>query len=352
MNSAGTTTIPRAITYLPAVETFPILGHLLDGIYDPHRNVYYFTDSNQVRVFSLERKKWLAPIRIPSPRGSVGPQRLLAVALSPDGSKMAVSDYGAGAIYVIDLNHPGSIQSFIPSKEKSFNFPSYFRPTGLAVTNSGVVLFAISDTNGGGGGSYLYRLNTFTGGITPCDIDGTDGGFQDSPAGRVVMNAAGTRVYFDNQGAVGYIDPEAGSAVVPYRNAYLLGDEDYEFALASNGKIAFGDGFLFDADLNTTGMQALNWRESFDAEYVYGAAFSPDGLLFFQPGLHAIDVFDGRSGTLRARVALPLELSPNYRALIPDGKDKIMMAITGNTGNGIAVMDLTGVSEPGPLPYR
>jgi hypothetical protein len=77
----------------------------------------------------------------------------------------------------------------------------------------------------------------------------------------------------------------------------------------------------------------------------------PDGSLLFQPSTNGIDVFDGRLGTLRSCIALPLALSVNYDAFVADGTDNVLIAITGATGNGIAIVDLTSLSEPSPLPF-
>src|SRR6202041_509022 len=96
---------------------------------------------------------------------------------------------------------------------------------------------------------------------------------------------------------------------------------------------------------------ALNDREILNISYVYGMKLDPDGSLLFQPSTSGIDVVDGRLGNLLTRIALPLTLSTNYDALVDDGKDNTLVAITGATGNGIAVLNLTSISEPAPLPY-
>jgi hypothetical protein len=46
-----------------------------------------------------------------------------------------------------------------------------------------------------------------------------------------------------------------------------------------------------------------------------------------------------------------MQLSPNFRALVSNNQDSRLVAITGATGNGIAVIDLNAVPEPAPLPY-
>lgn len=52
------------------------------------------------------------------------------------------------------------------------------------------------------------------------------------------------------------------------------------------------------------------------------------------------------------RIALPVPLSPNYDALVSDGKDNNLVAITGANGDGIAVIDLTSIPDPPALPYN
>lgn len=60
-------------------------------------------------------------------------------------------------------------------------------------------------------------------------------------------------------------------------------------------------------------------------------------------------MLDGNLGNLRNRISLPVALSRNYDALVDDGTDNVLIAITG-TGNGIAIIDLTSITEPPLLP--
>ena len=96
-----------------------------------------------------------------------------------------------------------------------------------------------------------------------------------------------------------------------------------------------------------------NDREAQNVSYLYGMKYSPNGSLLFQPSTNGIDVFDGNLGTFRNRIALPFALSQNFDALVSDGTDNVLVAITGQTGNGgIAVIDLSSLPQPAPLPYR
>jgi hypothetical protein len=336
-NSSGSTTVVNGFTYLPQIQVFPIDGQLIDGVYDSLRDLYYFTDATQIRVFSRSQGKWLNPIPVPSPIGVSGTERLYGIAMSPDQSKIVASDAGKNVLYVIDAANPSSIKSY-PLTSPYPTIESY-TPSGIAITNSGTMYFTA-----------------------------------DEPYGRLPISADGTKIYFNNGVNIGYlditatagegipapliaIDPVTGQTTQVNSGATYctgcndLGQGGYEIALASNQTSIFADGFTMDSNINIEGFQELNWRESFDADYYYGATLSPDGSLVFQPGPQSIDIFDGRTGAYRSRVSLSVPLSPNYRALIGDGKDNVLVAITGDTGNGIAVIDLSPIPEPNPLPY-
>jgi hypothetical protein len=90
----------------------------------------------------------------------------------------------------------------------------------------------------------------------------------------------------------------------------------------------------------------MNLRELLASpSYVYGAKLSPDGTLLFQPAQNGIDIFDTHTGLLYQRIAFSTTLSTNYDALVSDGHDNVLLAITGN-GNGIAVVDLSSIANP------
>ena len=353
-NSSGSTTAPTSITYLPSVQQYAVDGELADGVYDPKRDVYYFTDANQVRVFSLAQGTWLASIPISAPKGAYGPQRLFGIALSPDGSKLAIGDPGAIAIYIVNPDQPSSIQSF-PYAAQIGYYANTEEPAGVAVTNSGTVYFATFDLNGDGGRGYLYALNPSTGLVSEVTGPATDGTYLPTegadPDGRLAITADSTRIYLNDYGMLGYVDTASGTFVLPDLGDSYLGAGGYELVLCANQTRLFAGGFLTDSNLNSLGLQTLDFAESVDTTYVYGAALSTDGTLLFQPGLQFIDVFDGRTGSFRARISLSFELSPNFRALISNNQDSRLVAISGANGNGIAVIDLNSLPEPEPLSY-
>jgi hypothetical protein len=340
-SSSGTVTAKAALTYLPPLQQFPRPGaSLAQGVYDSYRDVYYFTDANQIQVFSKAQGKWLTPIGITPPAGTS--QRLWGIALSPNGSKLAVSDITAGAIYVLDASNTASVQTFAVNAGNV----GLLNPSGLAISDAGFVYYAVV-WNGITGGRGFYRLDRSNGQIFDYGIAGA--GLPLDAYYRVAMTADNSRVFFNNDGFVFYVNTTTNTWV-PASVDQSCCYGDYELTLSANQSAVEASGYFYDRELNGESYFGLNDREVMNISYVYGAKLSADGILLFQPSSSGIDVLDGRVGNLLNRIALPLALSPNYDALVSDGKDNVLLAITGQ-GDGIAVLDLSSVTEPPPLPY-
>lgn len=349
-SQSGSTTLAGGMQYLPAATKYPLPGaSLAQGIYDSKRNVYYFTDAAQIRVFSRAEGQWLNSIAVPAaPAGEN--HNLWGIALSPDGSKLAVSDPGDGMIYLIDPDTPTSVQSFLmpascdagSCSSSSSGVVSY--PAGLAVSNAGTVYTAAFPSSSGGYNGYL-KLNTGSGAFTDYSVEAFNNAMS-----RNAISSDNARVFFNNGGEPFSVDT-ATDTVYYAQIAPGCCHGDYDLNLSNDQTSLVATSYLYDADLNAASYLTLNDRESLNTAYVYGVKLSPDGSLLFQPSIAGIDVFDGRIGTLRTRIALPYALSENYDALVSDGTDNVLIAITGATGDGIAVLDLTSVSEPAPLPY-
>jgi hypothetical protein len=334
---SGSVTAQDGIQYLPATQQFPLAGaDLYQGVYDSKRDVYYFTDQTEIRVFSKTEGTWLAPIPI------LGASRLWGIALSPDGGRLAVADAGKD---VIDVLNPDS-----PSAVSVFTLPNTFFdagtiPNGVAITDSGTVYYTTVDTSGDG--TYaLHKLNTSTGSVIDYH-DFSDEGSNYDQSIRILLSSDNARLYFNIDGILGAIDTATDRE---YDNPPFSGG-DNELALSSNQAWMSAEEYLMDTNLNVESGVALSGREFWNQEAVYGEKMSPDGNLLFIPLTNAIDVIDGKRGTLLQSIALPFTLSANYDALVSDGIDNVLVAITGQTGDGIAVIDLTSLPEPLPLPY-
>jgi hypothetical protein len=330
-SSSGTATVHNGMTYLPAIQKYALAGSALaEGIYDPYTDLYYFTDATQIRVFSKTNGQWLPPITLPP---ADNPQRLWGIALSPDGSEMAVTDLTGQAIYVLSLSAPSNIQKFPLSQAVTGD-----RDTpGIAISDTGALYVAAWGYNG------FFKLDTSSGATTTYNI---------SPVGdylRTLISSDNSQVYFNEGGAVLSIDTATDK--VSYAQQPGCCSNDYDLALSSDQSRLAATGYFYDANLNAESFESPNVREAMNISYLYGEKLSPDGRLLFQPTNIGIDVLDGKLGNLLDRIALPVTLSPNYDALVSDGKDNDLIAITGASGDGIAEIDLTSITEPAPLPY-
>jgi hypothetical protein len=341
-NSAGSMTARGALTYLPAVRSYPHPGSsFMQGVYDKRRDVYYFTDINAVQVFSAARGQWLDPLMTTSDPAS----SLHGVSISPDASKLAVSDAGSPRIYLVDLA-TGAVRSFTPPNDTPFQKDEQ-HPAGLAVTDNGVVYFVTYYITSSGR-SVLRKLDPATGTFTSYvsgvrftpSVPGYD--FPD----RVLLSADGARLYVDNWHLT-TID----TATDQISWSPVIDQIDRDMALSGDSTRLLAGFRLTSAslDLDAQLVAPERWRDI--VEWLYGIKLSPDGSLVFMPESHAIGVFDGRVGTPRGRVALPITLAPCYDSLVANGRDNLLVAITGDNADGVAVIDLNGIPAPPPLPY-
>jgi len=335
-SSSGSASAKSGLTYLPATQQFSLPGSsLVQGIYDATTDLYYFTDSNQIRVFS-KILGWQSPIIIPAA------QRLWGIALSPDAKNLAVADAIVGAIYVLNPSSPTSVKTF-----STLSGTGNQTPCGVAISDSGMVYF-VTVGQGIGGQRQFFKLDTKTATFTNYQIAGT--GVNGDANLRTLIASDNSRVFFNDDGSVFYIDTATDHLVGASLDPVCCYG-DYDLALSADQSTFVATSFLYDYNLHADSYYALNDREILNIGYVYGAKLSPDGALLFQPSSSGIDVLDGRLGNLLNRIALPVPLSENYDALVSDGTDNVLVAITGINGDGIAVVDLGSIQEPPPLPY-
>jgi WD40 repeat protein len=340
-NNSGSATANAAFAYLPVTQRFTAgVTALAQGIYDPKRDVYYFTDATQIQVFSRRQSAFLAAMNIP---GSV---RLWGISLSSDGSKLAVADTAANAIYLLNPDAPAAIQTFTlppPSPGDISN------PAAVAVSDAGMVYYTA--VNQGGTGLHgFFKLDTATGKITDYNLNAPGFGANDAFL-RTAISADGARVYFNSAGSIFTLDTATDTASFPIQGAPCCGVDLMDLALSSNNTRFSAALSNYDADLNPESLIALNDREVQNISYVFGMKLNPDGTLLFQPSTNGIDVFDGHVGTLRTRLALPFSFGATYDNLVADGDDNVLIGIVGPFANQIAVIDLSSLPEPSPLPF-
>ena len=213
-------------------------------------------------------------------------------------------------------------------------------PCGLAITDSGSVFYASFSPSFTGTWA-IHKLDTSKGTVTDYQTL-QDGAFTEDAFTRMLLTTDNARVFGNMHGLTFSIDTSTDAF---FFNPTLQFASDYELTLSSNQTWMSAGEFLMDTNLNLESYVVYVDRDVWNQSTVYGEKVSPDGSLLFSPLFNAIDVIDGRLGTLRARIALPFTLSANYDALVDDGRDNVLIAITGQTGDGIAVIDLSSLPE-------
>jgi len=325
----GSTTAGGAFHYTSAVTSYPLSATLQAGVYDPYRSLYYFTDRTKIQVLSTASGQWLTPISLPNVGGST---QLLALSLSPDGSKLAISDFGDRAIYVLNPDAPASAQEFaVPQTPLNAGNT----PTGLAITDTGIVYFATQDLNGTGN-RIFHRLDTASG-ITQDLTDLGAGGTNDHYI-RVLLSPDGAKIYSLIEGAAFWVDTATDQ--VTYAS---LTPGGLELALSADGTTLDMNGIFADASLNASGALTYIDRETWVPTAVLGQKLNHDGSLMFQPLTDGIDVLDVARGRLLYRVEVPVQIAPAYDALVVNPTDNTVAAIT---SNGVTLISLNQLPPP------
>jgi hypothetical protein len=321
--------------YTEAVQSYPITANLQSGIYDVQRDLYYFADQAQIQVLSKTAGKWLPPIALP---GTSGKTQLLAISESPDGSKLAVTDYGGQSIYVLDPDNPASATMYPMSLDHD-GFAASLAPTGLAITNAGIVYFDTADVNGTGT-PLFHRLNTGAGTIT--DLGSLQAAGSDY-FGRVLLSPDGSKIYSCLLGgvAVGLL-LDTSNDNITFHTAYL--SEDFpDLAISADGSTVDTAGQLNDSALDPeTVLVFIDWETWFPLA-ANGQKLNADGSLVFSPLTDGIDILARDTGRLLYRIQTPVTPADVYDVLVDANGQNTLAVIS---ANAVSFVDLSSLPMP------
>jgi hypothetical protein len=331
---AGSVTATGAFHYTAAVQSYPLTANLQSGIYDAHRDLYYFADQAQIQVLSKTTGTWLSPISLP---GVSSKTQLLAISESPDGTKLAVSDFGGQAVYVLDPSNPASAQRY-PMSLDNDGFAADLAPGGLAVTDKGVVYFATGDINGTGTPSF-QKLNTATRTITDLGQLTSASGSSDA-YNRVLLSPDGSKIY----------SSESGDVTIPFRlntsnDQINFSASDYiyvgqELEVSADGSTVNAAGKWYDNFLNQQiGVVYIDWETWFPIA-ASGQKLSQDGSILFQPLTDGIDMIARNTGRLLYRVQIPITPASVYDSLVVAEEQNTLAVVT---AGGVSFVDLSSL---------
>jgi hypothetical protein len=329
---SGSATATGAFHYTAALDTYPITADLEAGIYDAGRNLYYFADRAQIQVLSPTAGKWLSPIALPG----VGTKtQLRAISESPDGTKLAVSDYGDQTIYVLNPDNPASATSYPMSLDLD-NYSTSLAPDGLAVTDAAKVYFDTVDINGTGTPAF-HELNTSARSII--DLAGPVSGGGSDAFDRVLLSPDGRSVYSNIDGASFWL--ETSNDQISYSSGTSSGNGGVpDLAISGDGSTVNINGFLADPLLfPETEPAYIDWETWFPTG-VLGQKLNADGNILFQPLTDGIDMIARNTGRLLYRIQIPVTPANVYDPLfVAEGQDTLGVI----TATGVSFVDLSSL---------
>jgi len=322
--------------YIASVESFPLTASLQQGVYDSHRGLYYFTDQARIQVLSRVTGKWLAPIPLPN---SNGKNQLTAISESPDGSLLAVSDFGGQQICVLNPDNPSSIQCYAMPLEGMATSP--LAPAGLAVANGGIVYFATSELIPLPGmlPPGFHKLNT--GANTISDLGTWQSG---SKFDKVILSPDGSRVYAEIDGGILWMNTATDQlTLISGNGAVPTGPVD--FAISADGSTVVFEGALMDAELHAeTAAAYIDWETWFPTGFP-GQKLAADGSILIQPLTDGLDLIARDTGHLLYRIQIPAATTAAYDSYIVGEQN--FVGIIGSAG--VSFVDLSTLPIPSQL---
>lgn len=361
-STSGTVTAARRFQFLGSDHVYPQVGAFKFISYDQKRNLLYASDIDHLSVFDLESGFFTAPI---SPPGGVQPNNLFRQSvLTPDASQLAIADFGAQSIYLINPDTGTGTKVFVGGLPGDSNSG----PVRLAATSAQTLFVGVAGGIGAPSNctSCLIQINLADFPITAEAAPQADSSLITSVP-LLDANAIGDAAFFAFSAAPG--KPLASwSATAPQQFAVTAtGRLSSDLTVAADGtRVASRVGSaveIRDPNLSLWSVTTNSEVESVPQRTdVPGIALHPSGALLYVPFLNGappvspvfaglqgyVDILDANNGRLRLRVMLPEPFS--MTSADSDGLRARFLAIDENgqrlfalTASGLTVVELSEV---------
>lgn len=331
----GSATAAGAFQYLASAQVFPIVGALDAIVYDQPRQRLYVSnqDHNRIEIFDLVTNTYLTPVAVGNQPASL--------ALTPDGTLLAVIDLGDGTVSVINpaTMQVGATYPVLTTADRDAGGCAGV-PVLLSAAEPHRMLVDINCTALLSNGTF-HLLNLDTGslsctGVAGCTPDGTDIAYDDGLA-VMASTADGSKIFLagtsliDGQ-TVGLLDLTANTLTIGFQGTFTDAAVDADanifsasFAVANSQ--LFRIGIMDDLSILNSGSQSLH--------NVFGEKLNPSGSLLFVPQDSGVDIFDVYRGRLAMHVALPESIPADTNGMALDETGTKMFLIS-NSGITIA----------------
>jgi len=319
---AGSVTVTRAFQYLQSEQIFAKAGFYKFLTYDQKRQWIYLSNIDHVDVFDLNAGNFRAGIL---PPGGPPPNALIRqAALTPGASQLAIADFGAQSVYLMDPDAGTGTKVFVGGVAGDANSG----PVRIAATSAQTLFVGLTGLSGGPGcNTCLQQLNLATSPI----------GVEAAPQPQISLltsaplldgSGDGSTIFFAFAAAPGQ-PMAAWTANAP--GVFATAPTNItagDFAAAADGTSTAarigGAVEIRDQDLSlqaVTRNSEIEWIRQ--RTEVPGIALHPTGALVYVPfltgaapvaapftGLQGgVDIVDAHTGRVRMRVVLPEPLA-------------------------------------------
>ena len=360
---AGSTTSSKAFQYLQSENFYAKPAFDKFVIYDQSRQWLYLSNIDHVDVFDLAAAAFHGTGLEP-PGGPPPTAELRGLALSPDGTQLAVADFAAQNIYLLDPDNDagtsvpvGGVAGFANSG-----------PARVAATSTQNIFVGLSAESSSSGSctSCLGQLNLTA---SPPTIQSAAQPEITSLTGAplVQSNGNGDQVFVAFANAPGGPLALWNSSSPNQFSTFTANDSATDLAASSDGTTfalqANGTTEIRRADLSLAAVPAnAELAQIPGRNQVPGMTFHPSGALIYLPFLTGpagnagvkggVDILDAHSGLLRLRILLPQQLMTDVDAfhgsfLTTDENGQRLFAITSTDGTaqnaGVTIVTLASV---------
>jgi|HubBroStandDraft_6_1064221.scaffolds.fasta_scaffold18285_2 hypothetical protein len=332
----GTGTLSKAIFYAKSVTDYGSTDSFTSVLLDTKRNQLYLTAGDHVDVFSLSSNQYLSPLK---PQTLQGTAQFTGLALTPDASKLIVTDFSDNSVSVINPDSPSS--SFAIATPPQPNVaPCTFGPLYAATTSTNKVFVSMgsmpTQTCAAGGNLYIVDLTTKAVSLfnnSPCPtsvyggIDATnDGNYAVFGPPICVFNAQANTYTLATPPAVPSLYGSTGAAISSDANV-----------AASATSLVDPNGFALGSVAQPVALYQLSaLLTSADAPLLH-PRINASGGLYYTAYPNYLEIVDIPHGLLRMRFSLTqtVQYVPTPMSIDPSGRYIYLI-----TDRGLTVIDL------------
>jgi IPT/TIG domain-containing protein len=332
----GTGTLSNAIFYAKSVTDYGSTDSFTAVLLDSKRNQLYLTAGDHVDVFSLSSNQFLSPLK---PQALQSAAQFTGLALTPDSSKLIVTDFADNSVSVINPDSPSSSFAIATPPQANVNQctvgPLYAATTS---TNKAFVSMGSIPSQNCAAGGNLYIVDLATKAVSLCNdphcssfvvggIDATsDGNYAAFGSPICIFNAQANSYTVPTPSSSSSIFGSSGAAISNDANVAASGVslvDSSPFALGSVAQpIAL---YQLPALLTSANAPLLHPR------------INASGSLYYTAYPNYLEIVDIPHGLLRMRFSLTQTVQnvPTPMSIDPSGRYIYLI-----TDRGLTVIDL------------